>query len=120
MTGEHTGDFVLLNPLPLLRDEDGQYHCPAPIWNRSYVGDTDDVVVEQAMCGEVLEVCFTLHCPVPEHDGDNAVIETLDAGGWAIWSSWELRCPHGHVLATSAETDGSEDAQPFDSRRHWR
>jgi hypothetical protein len=112
----YEGDFALLNPLPVLTDEDGTYHCPMPVWNRTW-DDNDNVTTAKALCGEEMWVEWRMVCPVPEAPD---VIEAKDAGTWAYGSSWELKCCNGHVVATSAETDGREDAQAFDPRRIWR
>lgn len=114
----YTGDFALLNPPPVLRDEDGQYCCPLPIFDREWADD-DTVTTTKRLCGEVLAVEWHIVTIVPDHDGTDAVIEAKDAGGWALWSAWKLACPNGHVLATSADSNGSEDAQPFDARKVW-
>jgi hypothetical protein len=112
----YEGDFRFFNPPPILRDEDGEYRCPLPIFERDLDDDSDEPGRHKAMCGESMQVVWTVVCPVPDHDSDQPVIRSEDASGWAIWSSWKLECAHGHVLVTSADAYGGEDAQPFDSR----
>lgn len=119
MTAHHdhyAGDFRLLNPPPILRDEDGEYHCPLPIFERDLTDDSDEPKRHKAMCGEPMQVVWTLVCPVPDHVGNDPVIKAEDASKWANWSTWKLECAHGHVLVTSADAYGGEEAQPFDSR----
>lgn len=116
MAEPYTGDFALLNPFPMLRDEDGTYHCPMPMLRQEWDED-DNRTVTKVMCGEELHVEWTLITPVSDHDSNEPVIEAKDASAWAIASWWEMKCVHGHVLMTSADGDGREDAQPFDSRQ---
>lgn len=113
----YTGDFALLNPFPCLTDEDGTFHCPMPSLNRTWDDDDDweKCTTHKALCGEELGVVWTLHCPVPDLD-DNTTITQGDCGKWALFSRWELRCSAGHVLQTSHDDDGRDEASPFDSR----
>lgn len=112
----YEGDFRLLNPFPVLRDEDGEYHCPMPMLAREF-HDDDTVTTTRALCGEPLGVEWTLHCPVPDHDGAESVITPESVGKWAVWSAWKLACAYGHVVMTSADGVFTEDPQPFDSRQ---
>lgn len=114
----YVGDFAMLRPLPVLRDEDGEYHCPMPVMNPTFTADDEEGPRVRAMCGEPLQLLWELFCPVPDYDGELPVMTVENAGGWAVWGHWALRCSNGHVLATSAETDHSEMSQPFDAR-HW-
>jgi hypothetical protein len=109
---DHQGDFALLNPFPYLTNEDGEVHCPMPLMARSYEGDEETPTFTKALCGEPLAVVWTLYCPVP--DPGDRIEDAKSAGEWAYASSWELQCGHGHVLLTSVDRYGSDDAQPFD------
>lgn len=111
---EYRGDFKMLNPIPVLTDEDGQFHCPMPMLQRTFA-DNDTATTKRVMCGEEMFVRWTLHCPVPDLNGNEAMTQQ-NSGEWAVAGHWELRCAHGHVLMTSADGDGWEDAQPFVTR----
>lgn len=111
MTLEHSGDFRLLNPFPVLTDEDGEYHCPMPIVIRE-IDAYDHVTYTKALCGEVLHVAWSLVCPIP--DPGDTIKDAQAAGEWAVASWWELKCSNGHVLLTSADGNGDQDPQPFD------
>lgn len=109
---EYQGDFALLNPWPYLTNEDGEVHCPMPMMARSFEGDEEHPRFTKALCGEVLSVVWTLYCPVP--DPGDRIEDAKSAAEWANVTEWELKCPHGHVLMTSADAYGSDEAQPFD------
>lgn len=115
--GRYRGDFALLNPLPVLRDENGTYHCPLPIMRRSWT-DSDAENLERAMCGEDLMLIWHLACSVPDHDGQETTITPETSAAWANYFQWELKCCSGHVLASSEDGSGLDDCIPFDSR-HW-
>lgn len=95
-----------------LRNENGEYHCPMPVWQREFDED-DNETVTKVLCGEELQVDWTVVTPIPD---EGQVIKPNEASEWAVWSRWELRCPRGHVLSTSDNDRGDDTPMAFDPR----
>ncbi len=107
-----------LHPLLFVRDGRGEYLCPMAMMVHRSRDEDDDARRVKVPCGEILRIHWQVVTPVPDHDSNEPVMEVGVAWTRALWSSWDLKCPNGHVLATSAQSD-SDTAQPFDARHWW-